>query len=52
MISLSTNVSDLILQRTLMESTFGLNEAITRMTTGLKVNHAKDNAAGYSIIED
>ena len=52
MLSLNTNVSDLILQRTLLESTMGLNEAINRMTTGLKVNHAKDNAAGYSIIEN
>ena len=52
MISLNTNVSDLILQRTLLESTSGLNEALQRMSTGLKVNHAKDNAAGYSIIED
>ena len=52
MISLKTNISDLILQRTLFDATFGLNNAIERMTTGYKVNHAKDNAAGYSIIED
>lgn len=52
MLSLNTNISDLILQRTLLDSTYGLNEAINRMTTGFKVNHAKDNAAGYSIIEN
>ena len=52
MLSLNTNISDLILQRTLLNSTFDLNEAVSRMTTGYKVNHAKDNAAGYSIIED
>ncbi|MBR2430747.1 DUF3060 domain-containing protein [bacterium] len=52
MISLKTNISDLILQRTLFDATFGLNSAIERMATGYKVNHAKDNAAGFSIIED
>ena len=52
MLSLNTNISDIILQRTLLNSTFDLNEAVSRMTTGYKVNHAKDNAAGYSIIED
>ena len=51
MISLGTSVSDLILQRTLLESTLGLNSAIERMSTGYMVNHAKDNAAGYSIID-
>ena len=52
MLSINTNISDLILQRTLLDSTNGLNEAISRMTTGYKVNHAKDNAANFSIIED
>ena len=31
------------------QSTNNLNEAIERMTTGYKINHAKDNAANYSI---
>lgn len=52
MLSLTTSVNDLILQRTLLESTLGLDKAITRLTTGYKVNNAKDNAAGYSIIEN
>ena len=26
-----------------------LNQAVERMTTGYKINHAKDNAANYSI---
>ena len=30
-------------------STDKLNQAIERMTTGAKINHAKDNAANYSI---
>ena len=52
MITFGSDVGDLILQRTLSESTLGLNNSINRMTTGYKVNHAKDNAAGYSIIRD
>ena len=31
------------------QSTNKLNEAIERMTTGYKINHAKDNAANYGI---
>ena len=31
------------------QSTNKLNQAIERMTTGYKINHAKDNAANYSI---
>ena len=30
-------------------STDKLNQAIERMSTGFKINHAKDNAANYSI---
>ena len=52
MITFGSDVGDLILQRTLSENTLGLNSAIERMTSGYKVNHAKDNAAGYSIITD
>ena len=52
MITLTSDVADLILQRTLGENSLGLNNSINRMTTGYKVNQAKDNAAGYSIITD
>ena len=52
MITFGSDVADLILQRTLGENTLGLNTSINRMTTGYKVNQAKDNAAGYSIITD
>ena len=52
MITFGSDVADLILQRALGENTLGLNNSINRMTTGYKVNHAKDNAAGYSIITD
>lgn len=49
MISLTTDIADTILQQTLNQNTFGLNNAIERMTTGHKINHAKDNAASFSI---
>ena len=52
MITFGSDIGDMILQRTLSESTLGLNFAIERMTSGYKVNHAKDNAAGFSIITD
>lgn len=48
-LTINTNLSSLIVQKSLLNSTLGLNQAIERMTTGFKINHAKDNAAGYSI---
>ncbi len=46
---INTNLSSLIVQSSLKASTNGLNTAIECMTTGFKINHAKDNAANYSI---
>ena len=46
---INTNLSSLIVQSGLKASTNGLNTAIERMTTGFKINHAKDNAANYAI---
>ena len=46
---INTNLSSLIVQSGLKTSTNGSNQAIERMTTGFKINHAKDNAANYSI---
>lgn len=48
-LTINTNVSSLIAQRSLNNATTALNTSIERMTTGYKINHAKDNAAGYSI---
>lgn len=48
-LTINTNLSSLIVQSSLTQSTSGLNQAIERMTTGFKINGAKDNAAGYSI---
>ena len=52
MISIHTNISSLIAQNSLNQSTNRLNTAIERMTTGYKINHAADNAANYSIALD
>ena len=49
MLSINTNLSSLIVQSNLKQSTNSLNTAIERMTTGCKLNHASDNAANYSI---
>ncbi len=49
MVILNTNLGSLIVQSNLAGSTNSLNQAIERMTTGFKINHAKDNAANYSI---
>lgn len=46
---INTNMSSLIVQKNLNAATTMLNRSIERMTTGYKINHAADNAAGYSI---
>ena len=48
-LTINTNLSSMIVQSNLAKSTNQLNQAIERMTTGYKINHAADNAAGYSI---
>ncbi len=49
MLTINTNLSSLITQSSMKQSTDKLNQAIERMTTGFKINHAGDNAANYSI---
>ena len=49
MVSINTNLTSLIAQRSMTTSTTKLNQAIERLTTGCKINHAGDNAANYSI---
>lgn len=50
-LTVTTNLSSLIVQNNLNKATTSLDNAIERMTTGYKINHARDNAAGYSISE-
>ena len=49
MLSINTNLSSLIAQRSMSQSTNALDLAIERMSTGFKINHSRDNAANYSI---
>lgn len=48
---ISTNVSSLNAQRNLNSSQGVLNEAIQRLSSGLRINGAKDDAAGLAISE-
>ena len=48
-LTINTNVSSLIAQRNLTSATKALNTSLERMSTGFTINHASDNAAGYSI---
>ena len=48
-LTVNTNISSIIAQRSLNNATEALSKSIERMTTGYKINHAADNAAGYSI---
>ena len=48
-LTINTNISALVAQGNLTKATNNLNQAIERMTTGYKINHAGDNAAGFSI---
>ena len=48
-LTINTNLSSILVQSNLNKATGQLNQAIERMTTGYKINHAADNAAGYSI---
>ena len=52
MLSINTNLSSIIAQNSMKTSTDKLNQAIERMSTGYKINHAKDNAANYAISTD
>lgn len=51
-LTINTNLSAMLVQRSLNSATNSLNRSIERMTTGSKINHAGDNAAGYSIAND
>ena len=51
-LTINTNLSSMIVQKNLQISTNQLNDAIEKMTTGSKINHAGDNAAGYSIAKN
>ena len=49
MVNVDVNLASLIVQRNLSKSTNRLTTAMERLSTGFKINHAHDNAAGYAV---
>ncbi|MBX7143261.1 MAG: flagellin FliC [Oligoflexia bacterium] len=50
-INIRTNIPSLSAQRSLLESTGKLQQAFERLSSGLRINRAKDDAAGLAIAE-
>ncbi len=50
-INIRTNVPSLTAQRNLDSSTSRINTAYERLSSGLRINHARDDAAGLAIAE-
>ena len=48
-LTINTNMSSLLVQKSLTNATKSLNKSIERMTTGYKINSASDDAAGYAV---
>ena len=52
MLSLNTNTTSLMVQRNLSKATEGINRAMMQLTTGYRLNSAKDNPANYAIAKN
>ncbi len=52
MTRINTNVSSLVAQNTLGQSNASLNQALTRLSTGLRINTGKDDPAGLIASEN
>ena len=50
-LTINTNIASIIAERNLNNATNSLNTSLERLSTGYKINHASDNAAGYSIAD-
>ena len=48
-LTINTNIASIVAERNLNSATNKLNQSLERLSTGYKINHASDNAAGYSI---
>ena len=48
-LTINTNMASLQAQHSLTSSTNALNQSIKRMTTGYKINSAKDDSAGLAV---
>ena len=49
-LTINTNLSSLTCQKYLRSATKGMNSAMEKLSTGFKINSAKDDAAGYAEI--
>ena len=50
-LTINTNIASIIAERNLNSATNSLNRSLERLSTGYTINHASDNAAGYSIAD-
>jgi flagellin len=48
-ISIGSNIASLRAQRSLSDSTATLERVTERLSTGLRINHASDDAAGLAV---
>lgn len=48
-LTINTNIASIVAERNLNNATNSLNKSLERLSTGYTINHASDNAAGYSI---
>ena len=48
-LTINTNMASMLVQKNMNASTNALNQAIQRMTTGYRINSAKDDAAGMAV---
>ena len=48
---INTNIMSLISQRALNESQLSMQSSVERLSSGLRINRAKDDAAGLAISE-
>lgn len=48
-LTINTNLSSLTSQKYLRSATKGMNSAMEKLSTGFKINSAKDDAAGYAV---
>mgnify|MGYP003343558465 CR=1 FL=1 len=46
---INTNVKALVAQESMRASNLSLSQAMERLSTGIKINSAKDDAAGLAI---
>ncbi len=50
-LTVNTNISSLNAQRQMMSSSLGLDQAFERLSSGLRINSAADDAAGLQITD-